>query len=311
MIIYKPEGCLFKSALNQKLISSYEGLCEAMNNNIILEARASVCDSMHNLIVDLPCGKGIISREEGALGIVEGKTRDIALISRVNKIVCFVVNKVSKNDNGKIIASLSRRSAQEKCTQNYINQLSSGDVIDAKVTHLEQFGCFVDIGCGIPSLIPIDAISVSRISHPADRFSVGQNIKAVIKSVDNNRICLSHKELLGTWSENASEFQVGETVSGVVRSVEEYGIFVELAPNLAGLAEPRDGLKPGQNVSVYIKALIPDKMKVKLIIVDVCNDTETDKKYRYFYNSSHIDHWIYTPEECDKTIETFFPECLD
>ncbi|MGL0910084.1 hypothetical protein ACSTB0_13670, partial [Faecalibacterium wellingii] len=44
--------------------------------------------------------------------------------------------------------------------------------------------------------------------------------------------------LLGTWEENAAGFTVGETVVGIVRSVEEYGTFIEIAPNLAGLAHP-------------------------------------------------------------------------
>ena len=42
--------------------------------------------------------------------------------------------------------------------------------------------------------------------------------------------------MLGTWAENAALFSPGQTVTGVVRSVEDYGIFVELTPNLAGLA---------------------------------------------------------------------------
>lgn len=303
---YKPEGCLFSTAVNQKLISSLEGLSDAMKNNIILEARAVVCDSSHNLIVDLPIGKAFIPREEGAVGIAEGTKRDIALISRVNKIVCFKVTSIDFIGKNSFCATLSRKAAQMECTENYIDQLASGDIIDAKVTHLEQFGCFVDIGCGIPSLIPIDTISVSRISHPSDRFKVGDEIRAAVKSTENGRIYLTHKELLGTWEENASAFQAGETVSGIVRSIEDYGIFVELAPNLAGLAEPRPGIKVGQNVSVYIKALIPDKMKVKLIIVDVCEENLNPIKNRYFCSDEHISHWQYAPESSNKSIETIF-----
>lgn len=303
---YKPEGCLYKTAENQRLISSEEGLFEALEKNIILEARVAVCDSSHNLIIDLPCIKGIIRRDDGAIGITEGSTRDIALISRVNKMVCFKVVQLERDEYGRLFATLSRRAAQEECMEQYISTLSSGDIIDAKITHLEQFGCFVDIGCGIPSLIPIDTISVSRISHPSDRFKVGQEIIAAVVSNINNRICLTHKELLGTWEENAAAFEVGETVSGIVRSVEEYGIFVELAPNLAGLAEPKSGIKTGQNVSVYIKALIPEKMKVKLIIVDTCEDSEPNLSFKYFCDSKHIDRWIYTPESSEKLIETIF-----
>lgn len=301
-MIYKPEGCLFRTAENQKYISSAEGLNEAMEKGIILEARVSVCDSSHNLIVNLPCIQGIIPRTEGALGIEDGSTRDIALISRVNKIVCFKVTGF--DNNGNVI--LSRKSAQEECMKNYINNLSSGDIIDARVTHLEQFGCFVDIGCGIPSLIPIDAISVSRIAHPSDRFRNGDFIHAVVKSREGERIFLTHKELLGTWEENASLFEAGETVSGIVRSVEEYGIFVELTPNLAGLAEPKEGIQAGQNVSVYIKALIPEKMKVKLIIVDTCEDGGTDGKIKYYQESGKIDYWCYSTENSPKKMESDF-----
>ena len=55
---------------------------------------------------------------------------------------------------------------------------------------------------------------------------------------------------------------------GIVRSVEEYGTFIEIAPNLAGLAESCPDLRPGQAVSVYIKNILPEKMKIKLVIVN-------------------------------------------
>ncbi|MDD6278845.1 MAG: S1 RNA-binding domain-containing protein [Oscillospiraceae bacterium] len=304
---YKPEGCNFRSAHNQRLISTIQGLKEAMENGFIAEARAIVCDSSHNLIVELPCGKAVIPRTEGALGINDGSVRDIALISRVNKIVCFKVVSVQNDiDENGFCAVLSRRLAQEECSERYISSLAPGDVIGAKVTHLEQFGCFVDIGCGIPSLIPIDMISVSRISHPSDRFRIGEEIRAVVKANDGNRIFLTHKELLGTWEENAACFKIGETVSGIVRSIENYGIFVELSPNLAGLAEPREGLTPGQNISVYIKAIIPDKMKIKLIIVDVCGEKSPPSKGKYFFEEDHMKSWQYAPEKCGKNMNTVF-----
>jgi small subunit ribosomal protein S1 len=92
-----------------------------------------------------------------------------------------------------------------------------------------------------------------------------------------------------------------------VRSIESYGIFVELAPNLAGLAEYRDDIYTGQNAAVYIKNIIPEKMKVKLVIVDTFPSPETrEKNFDYKINSGHIDKWVYSPEECARVIETFF-----
>lgn len=303
---YLPEGKLFNTNENKYYLQSRRNLEEAMKRGMILEGHAVMCTCRHDLIVELPFGKGIIPREEGAIGIADGTTRDIALLSRVNKTVCFKVLRIEEDENEEICCILSRRLAQEECCAAYITTLCAGQVIPAKVTHLEPFGAFVDVGCGIPSLIPIDAISVSRISHPNDRFFNGQDIFAVVKSRDHVRLNLSHKELLGTWQENADLFSPGETVGGVVRSVEPYGIFIELAPNLAGLAEPREDVSPGQAASVYIKALIPDKMKVKLIIVDVFDDLSFPAKLNYFIDKGHIDKWVYSTQNSEKSVVSVF-----
>lgn len=301
---YLPEGELIGTAENTALLGSWSAMEETMNRGLTAEALCTLCDSRHNLIADLGFIKGVIPRNEGALGIEEGLTRDIALISRVNKPICFKVLGLRREEG---VAVLSRRAAQEECKNRYLSALRCGDVIPACVTHMEQFGAFVDIGCGLPSLIPIDMISVSRISHPSDRFTVGQRIRAVVRSLEEGKITLSHKELLGTWEENASRYAVGETVTGIVRSVEPYGIFVELTPNLAGLAELKEGVRSGDTVSVYIKALIPEKMKIKLIIVDSFRGAERKPdSFEYSFCGGHMDRWRYSVEGCDKVIETEF-----
>ncbi len=304
---FKPEGSLINTPENNLYLSSCSFLSRAMSERRILEAIAVICDNNHNLIVDLGCMKGIIKREEGARGIAEGRVRDIAVISRVGKPVCFYVDSITSDSRGVPYAMLSRRAVQEDCVKNYINKLCSGDVIDAAVTHLEPFGAFVDIGCGLPSMISIDLISVSRIAHPKDRFSVGMKIRAVVKDNESDgRIVLSHRELLGTWMENASKFNAGETVTGIVRSIEEYGIFVEITPNLAGLAEAREGVSIGQYASVYIKSIIPEKMKIKLVLVDTFRADISPAEPEYFFKNDHLDVFRYSPENCDRMIETVF-----
>ena len=307
MTEYLPEGYLIETPKNKNILSSVENLMEAQKNKTILEAFASVCSAKHDLILDLGIIKGIIPRNEGAIGIESGETRDIAIISRVGKPVCFIITGFEKEKNGRLTAICSRKAVQEECAANYLEKLVPGDVIPAVVTHMENFGCFADIGCGIPSLLPIDSISVSRISHPSDRFRSGEKIFAVVSGRDSSgRICVSHKELLGTWEENAGKFSPGETVGGIIRSVEDYGVFVELAPNLAGLAESCPRLHPGQKACVYIKSLIPDKMKIKLIIVDAFESEGEPDFPEYFIKSGHIDFWQYSPEGCSKNISTDF-----
>ena len=101
---------------------------------------------------------------------------------------------------------------------------------------------------------------------------------------------------MGTWEENAEQFSIGETVAGVIRSVEDYGAFVELAPNLAGLAETHTNIEAGQQASVYIKNIIPSRMKIKLIIIDAFMSDRTPTLPEYFYQGTHIDRFQYSPE---------------
>ena len=302
---YWPEGRRLSSPENDRLTASAEGLRTACTEGILCEGLAVRCDAAHNLYVELPCGEGIIPREEGAEGIAEGTTRDIALLARVGKPVCFAVSSVTASE-GKVRALLSRREAQARCRREYVNALTVGDIVPARVTRLEPFGAFCDIGCGISALLPIAGLSVSRIAHPSDRVSVGEDIFAVVSSLEDGRVCLSMRELLGTWEQNAARFAAGDTVAGIVRSVESYGVFIELAPNLAGLAELRTDLSVGDYAGVYIKSILPEKMKIKLAIVDTNPPPPTPRPLPYTATSGHITRWDYAPADANKQIFSEF-----
>ncbi len=282
-----------------------DGVKQAMLSEKIHESRALSCDFERQLHFKLGDIDAIMPYEECALGIREGTVRDIAILSRVGHMTCFVVKDFVVKD-GKPCAILSRSAAQQKCKREHLDKLVPGDVIKAKVTHIESFGCFCDIGCGISALLPIDCMSVSRISTPADRFFEGQNIYCAIKNRDEKgRIVLSTKELFGTWLENAQNYHTGDTVLGVVRSIENYGVFIELAPNLAGLAELGAHVECGQTVSVHIKNINPEKMKIKLAVLSALN-CSPPKCDNFYIKNGHIDEWIYSPEGATKILRTIF-----
>lgn len=300
---YYPEG------INSALTARFNNINEvkaAIKSREIFEAAVTLCDGEHNLYVNLGAFTGIIPRIEGALGILEGTLREVALISRVGKRVCFRVIGLHENEKGELMPVLSRRSAQFECKREYIDKLAPGDIISARVTRLEAFGAFIDIGCGIASLIPIDMLSVSRIRHPSDRLKRDMIIKTVLKSRENEKLTFSLKELLGTWEENAALFSAGDTVTGIVRSTEGYGAFVELTPNLAGLTDSADGLSEGCAVSVFIKSFNREKMKIKLSVVEVLEGAPAVPELRYFISEGHISSWFYSPENAVKNIISLF-----
>ena len=92
----------------------------------------------------------------------------------------------------------------------------------------------------------------------------------MVKSIekDTGRINLSYKETLGTWEDNVKKFSSGMTVPGIIRETEKNknGIFIELTPNLVGMAEYTEGYTYGQKVNVYIKKIDNERKKVKLMI---------------------------------------------
>ena len=309
--VHTPEGMLLSTKENLEYTSTLQGLEKAMMQGKILESVALLCDASMNLSFKLGGIYGRMERSEVTLTPDGMPPKDIAVISRVGKAVCFKVIGFEKGRNGDPVALLSRRAAQEEYIQSVFSGLLPGDILPSRVTHLEPFGAFVDIGCGVISLLSIDCISVSRISHPKDRFTPGQYIRTVVKSVDQRekRIFVSHKELLGTWEENAAKFTSGQTVTGIVRSIEDYGIFVELAPNLAGLAELREGVSVGQQVAVYIKSILPERMKIKLVLIDSFKgEQRAVMPFEYYVPESvtHMDLWQYSPSECHKLVESVF-----
>lgn len=319
--LYLPEGGLIRKEENREALSSLSALERAMGNGRILEGTVTLCDSDLRLHLDLPCAEGIIEADEVLYCRAGEDRKDIAVISRVGKPTAFCVLGI-EHRAGRPIALLSRKRVQEKCMRDYLLTLSPGDILEARVTHLEPFGAFLDIGCGVSSLLSVDCISVSRISHPRDRLRVGMTLPVVVKSIDRatGRIYVTLRELLGTWQENTDRFSPGQTVSGVIRSVESYGVFVELAPNLAGLAELRpenaaelrDAI--GKRVAVYIKSILPERMKIKLVLIDIGSSAPDSEPTKLSYyvdpeTTNHINHWIYSPPYAKKTVETLFDPC--
>ena len=285
-----------------------EDLQQLLLSGGVAESRALACDNEHNLRFSLGCMAGLMLREACASGVREGTVRDIAILSRVGRPTCFAVEALFP-DAVPPYALLSRTLAQQRCQAEYLDTLSLGEIIPCRVTHLESFGAFCDVGCGISALLPIDCMSVSRIATPSDRVQTGQMLYCAVKGRDDKgRLVLTLKELLGTWSENAAQFMAGETVMGTVRSIETYGVFIELTPNLAGLAENDRPLQPGQSVSVYIKSILPDKMKIKLSILHTLEPSETPIPLNFTKTSGQLERWIYSPLASNRIIETRFAE---
>lgn len=150
-------------------------------------------------------------------------------------------------------------------------ELKEGMIVSGNVTNIQPYGAFIKTDNGQVGLLHIENISVSRIKSPYERFEIGQKVNVMVKSIDNNsnKVTFTYKELCGTWEDNIKDFKEKTVVTGIARETDKYknGIFIELKPNLVGLADYEENIKYGQEVQVYIKKIIPDKKKIKLTFV--------------------------------------------
>lgn len=245
-------------------------LREYIQNQDTVQGLVKECDDNYNLYINFDNNlKGIIPRKEvEGINIQEdGLPKTNLCTGKVHKFVQFKVKDIDEKNN----LILSRKEVQEEALDWIKNDLDVGERVVGIVRSIKPYGAFIEIGGGVVGLAHIEDLSVARIKSPAERVKIGQEIKCMVKYIDENtgRISLSYKNCLGTWEDNIKKFKEGMTVKGIVRDTEKNknGIFIELTPNLVGMAEYTEELKYGETVDVCIKRILPEKKKVKLIIV--------------------------------------------
>ncbi|MCS7062303.1 MAG: S1 RNA-binding domain-containing protein [Anaerolineae bacterium] len=134
----------------------------------------------------------------------------------------------------------SERAAQEKKRREVpplLNEIIPGEVRRGRVTNLTAFGAFVDLG-GYEGLIHVSEMSWSRVGHPRDVLTIGQEIDVFVMSVDpeEGRVALSLKRTKpDPWMGIERRYTVGQMISGRVTNVVDFGVFVKVEDDLEGL----------------------------------------------------------------------------
>lgn len=141
----------------------------------------------------------------------------------------------AEQDGEKLI--VSERAVIEGELLQKIGKLAIGDVVDGEITGVVDFGAFVKFGDGLEGLVHISELAWQRIENPKDIVKVGQKAKAQIIAIDNDRISLSLKRLQkDPWEDAVKKYKIGQMVKGRVLKIAPFGAFVELDPDIHGLA---------------------------------------------------------------------------
>ena len=115
------------------------------------------------------------------------------------------------------------------------SKIKVGDVIEGTVKNVTDFGAFIDLG-GVDGLLHISEMSWGRVENPKKVFTVGQQVRVFIKSINDTKIALSMKfEDENPWNGAAEKYAVGNVVKGKVARMTDFGAFVELDPGVDAL----------------------------------------------------------------------------
>ena len=250
---------------------------------------------------ELPVEGRVDAVNKGGLGVtIEGDVRGFCPISHVD--TQFVENAeeyrgqtltfkiIEFRHQGRVIV-LSRRALieaeQNKAAGLVRSQLKKGTQLAGKVTRLESFGAFVDLGSGVEGLVHVSEISHRRVGHPEEVLAVGQQVHVEVLRTKNvgkrrkERISLSIKALeKDPWEKIKEQFAVGTVIAGKVDGLEDFGAFVELADGVRGLvhvseiadrriSHPRELLSPGEEVKVVVLEVDVRRQRLRLSIAQV------------------------------------------
>lgn len=162
---------------------------------------------------------------------------------------------------------VSEKAAWEEKQKNIISSYKVGDIISGTVSALADFGVFMKFD-NLEGLVHISELAWQRIDHPEDVVKVGQEIKAEIIGVEGSKIFLSMKKLMeDPWKKIGDKYKVGQIVEGKVLKINPFGLFVELDPEIHGLAHISElSAKPIQSPNEVAK--IGDTLKFKIISIE-------------------------------------------
>ncbi len=185
--------------------------------------------------------------------------------------------KVIGIDKEKNRISLSIKQTEEDPWLTVSERIHVNDVVKGVITHMTEFGAFLELEPGIEGLIHIGDISWTRIQKPRDVFKRGQEVEVIVLEIDTakRRISLGYKQLHDPWRDIDKRYVTGQDINVKVVRLADFGAFVEVEEGVEALIhisqlsskrveKPGDVLKEGQEVTVRVIEVNPGQRRMRL-----------------------------------------------
>ena len=214
-----------------------------------------------------------------------------------------IMVKVIDYDTTKQRVSLGLKQLKPHPWESVVAKYPEGTGVHGKVVSLANYGAFVELTAGVEGLVHISEISwTQHIKHPSDVFNVGDEIDAIVLSVDaeNHKISLGVKQLQpDPWTTIEEKYLVGSVHEGTVRNLAQFGAFIELEEGIDGLVHisdlswtskvrhPKEIVNRGDKIMVKILDISQSERKISLGIKQAQENPWPELKDRFAVNTSH------------------------
>ena len=180
------------------------------------------------------------------------------------------VKVLDVNEEGEKLI-VSEKAVWETKQESVLSKYQVGSMVEGDITAVTDFGAFVRFDVNLEGLVHISEIAWQRIDHPRDVLKVGDHVRAEIINLEGSKIFLSMKKLVDDpWKSVADRFKVNQFVKGRVLKINPFGLFVELDPDIHGLAHISElSNKPVKDVNEI--ARVGDEFDFRIVSVDAEN----------------------------------------
>ena len=152
--------------------------------------------------------------------------------------------KIIKYDEERQRVSLGIKQLKEDPWTRAAENYPVGTRVTGKVISIKDYGAFVEIEEGIESLVHVSEMSwTKKIKHPTQIVNVGDEIEAVVLSIDpeKRRISLGMKQVEpNPWDSLIDKYPVGTKIEGEIKNITDFGLFVGIENDIDGLVHISD-----------------------------------------------------------------------
>ncbi|MFL2931234.1 MAG: 30S ribosomal protein S1 [bacterium] len=216
------------------------------------------------------------------------RVRHPSKIVSMNDIIDAVVLDVQV-DSRRI--SLGMKQIEKNPWDNVHDRFSVGTQVKGQVRNLTEFGAFVSLEDGIDGLIHISDISwTQRFKHPSEILDKGQEVEAVVLSIDTEkeRLSLGMKQLSSDpWVDIEKKYSVGDNIKAEITKITNFGVFASPEAELEGLVhiselseekinKPEEIVRVGDVFNMRVVKIEADQRRLGLSIKEYIEATGED-----------------------------------